>query len=263
MWPIFLRFGSYELGTYGVLVGVAVLVALAVARSLGVRDDLEPRQVNDAGLLTLLAGMVCSMGLGVLVAVGSGHSVTWAELRNAGAVQGGLIGALLSVPLIARRFRLNLGHLLDAFVPAAALGQGLGRLGCFAAGCCFGTQSEGFFAVTYTDPRSAELGGVPLHVLLHPVQLYDAGVHFLAFLVLLHLHKRAFVRGWLVGPWCIIEGVMRLGMESFRGDLGRGFWLNQPWLSTGRMTSLLLILCGLGILTVRAHVTKSAAPRPS
>lgn len=232
------------------LLGVAVLVSLFVARRLGLRDGLDPRAVNDAGLITLVTGILCSMGLGVLVALASGQPVSLMDFRNAGAVQGGLIGGLLSVPITARFFKLPLGSLIDALVPAAALGQGIGRLACLAAGCCFGTETSSPFAVIYSDPRAAELGGVPLHTALHPVQLYDAGIHFAAFLLLSWLHKRSFLHGWLVGFWCLLEGTMRLGMETFRGDLGRGFWLGEPWLSTGRVTSALLICAGLCLLGV-------------
>lgn len=244
MWPIALEIGSYELGTYGLLVGCAVLLGLWVARYLGARDGLSPRAVNDAALGTLFAGFVGAAGLGAVVALLNGVEFRAADLRNAGAVHGGLLGAMPAAYLLARHFRLPPWLLVDAYIPAAALGQAIGRVGCFAAGCCFGHSSNAPWSVTFTEERAHTLSGVPLQMSLHPVQLYDASAHLLLFLVLFLLHRRGAFVGRLFGVWCILEGLTRVVMEVFRGDLGRGIWFEIEWLSTGRMTSLLMIALG-------------------
>src|SRR5690606_24227101 len=151
---------------------------------------------------------------------------------------------------LARRFKLPPARLVDAYIPAVALGQAIGRLGCFGAGCCFGRASSAPWSVVFTQERAHSLGGVPLHASLHPVQLYDAAAHLALCLGLLVLHKRGAFVGRLFGVWCISEGGTRLLMEAFRGDLGRGIWLGVSWLSTGRMTSLLMILLGVAFLSV-------------
>jgi phosphatidylglycerol:prolipoprotein diacylglycerol transferase len=143
---------------------------------------------------------------------------------------------------------MPLPPLLDAFVPATALGQAIGRLGCFAAGCCFGTPSDASWAVTFTSPDAAALGGTPLHQALHPVQLYDALAHVVLFAGLLVLHRRMQFRGRLLGLWCVAEGFTRFFIESFRGDGGRGLWLDSDWLSTGRITALLMMALGAYLL---------------
>jgi phosphatidylglycerol:prolipoprotein diacylglycerol transferase len=248
VWPIVYDFGTYELGAYGVLVGLAVLLGLWVVRHLGARDGLPPKAVNDAGLGTLFAGFVGSAALGVFVALASGAGLTVADFRSAGAVHGGLLAAMPAGYFLARHFKLSIPLLWDAYMPAAALGQGIGRLGCFSAGCCFGTHSDAPWAVTFLSERAHQLGGVPLHVSLHPVQLYDALAHFLIFGVLFALHKKKLFVGRLFAVGVIAEGVTRIVMETFRGDLGRGVWLNISWLSTGRLTALLLI--GLGFVVM-------------
>lgn len=266
MWPIFLEFGSYELGTYGVLVGIAILVSLWVSRHLGKRDNLSPRDVNDVGLGTLFFGFLGAALLGVAVAIATGIGVRVSDLRNSGAVHGGLLSAMPAAYLLARHFKLHLPSLFDAYVPGVALGQALGRLGCFAAGCCFGTHSDAPWSVTYTQIRARQLGGVPLHQSLHPVQVYDAGAHIVLFLVLFVLHKKSILRHRLFGVWCLAEGTLRIGLENFRGDLGRGFWLGLPWLSTGRLTALLIILVGAVFLALSTEpkdlATKSADSQP-
>lgn len=259
MWPIAIDFGSYELGTYGVLVGIAILVSLWVARHLSQRDGLSARDVNDVGLGTLFFGFAGAAVLGVIVAWANGYGVRLSDLRNSGAVHGGLLSGMVAAYLLARRFGLSVPLLLDAYVPGVALGQALGRVGCFAAGCCFGSRSDAPYAVTFTQQRAHELGGVPLHVGLHPVQLYDAGVHVLLFAGLFALHKGGYFRGQLFGVWCLLEGVSRLLIENFRGDLGRGFWLGLSWLSTGRLTALLMVAVGIAYLVLRRPVESGRA----
>lgn len=244
MWPIVWTFGDFRLGTYGVLIGIGFLICLWIARTLGTRDGLPPKAVNDLGLGVIVSGLIGCWLLGVGVNFVQGVPMDWSELRNAGAVHGGLIGGFLGLVLLVRFYRLPFVLVLDAYLPAVAFGQAMGRLGCFAAGCCFGSPTSHAWGVVYTDPVAHELGGVPLGVHLHPVQLYDFGAHLVLFGVLLWLHKRELLKGGLFGPWCIAEGVTRVSIETFRGDLGRGVWFGIEGLSTGVMTSILFVLVG-------------------
>lgn len=252
MWPIFTEIAGHEIGTFGVIVALGLLLSLWIARRLGKRDGLDPRKVNDVGLLIIVAAMVGSRLLAAAVALLSGAPFGWEELRTAGAIHGALLGAILALIVLSRALRLPLDRLLDAYVPAAAFGQAVGRLGCFAAGCCFGASTDLSWAVTFTEPDALRLGGVPLGVPVHPVQLYDATLHFLMSGALIVLHRRKVLVGRLFAPWCILEGCVRLLVEGARGDVGRGVWLGIEWLSTGRVTSLLMIVVGLLVL-YRSH----------
>ncbi|HSC86325.1 MAG TPA: prolipoprotein diacylglyceryl transferase family protein [Polyangiaceae bacterium] len=253
MWPIFARFGNFELGSYGVLLVVAVLAAVYVAAALGKRDGLDPGRMVDVGVGTTFSGIAGSKLLGVVVALLAGVAVGWDELRNAGAVHGGLMGGLLGAWLLCRHFKLPFGLALDAYVPACALGQAIGRLACFSAGCCFGSASHVPWAVTYHDPMAVTLGGVPLGVSVHPVQLYDALAHVAFFALLWLAHRRAWMRGALFVPWVIGEGLLRFALETFRGDLGRGVWFGLSWLSTGRATSMAFVLAGAALAVLYAR----------
>jgi phosphatidylglycerol---prolipoprotein diacylglyceryl transferase len=256
VWPILTQIGNYELGTFGVLVGIAVLLSLWLARSLGKRDDLEPRKVNDLALVALVCGFIGAKLLGVAVAFFSGARLDWTELRNAGAVHGGLLAGALAGFLLTRYFKLPTRPLLDALVPAVALGQGIGRLACLSAGCCFGSHSDLPWSISFSDQRALELGGVPLHTTLHPVQLYDASLHFLLCAVLVVMHRKNILHGRLFGVWCIAEGTVRFFVETFRGDLGRGMWLDLAWLSTGRVTALGIALTGVLYFSLERRISR-------
>lgn len=244
MWPLLWDDGTWRIGTYGVVVGAGLLLCLWLARRLGVRDGLSPRVVNDIGLGMIVGGFVGSKSLGLAVSVARGETLSFADLRTAGAVHGGLFGGALTLLVVARVLGLPLSRLFDAYLPAAALGQAIGRLGCFFAGCCHGAPHDGPLSVVFTNPLARELGGAPLGVHLYPVQLYDAALHFSLCALLVYLHRRRLLVGRLLPLFCVLEGTLRFAIEGLRGDTQRGVWLNIDWLSTGRLTALALVLVG-------------------
>ncbi|MCH2108514.1 MAG: prolipoprotein diacylglyceryl transferase [Polyangiaceae bacterium] len=258
MWPIIFESGTFQLGSYGVILVLAVFAALWVSSRLGKRDGLPTGPMIDIGVISLFAGIIGSKSLGILVSLANGIPLEWSELRNAGAVHGGLLAGIASLLFLLRRFQLPFRGVVDAFAPAIALGQAIGRVGCLMAGCCFGEETELPWAVSYTQGAAFTLGGAPLHTHVHPVQLYDAGAHIFLFLVLGIMHRKSILRGKLFGLWCILEGFTRIIVESYRGDLGRGIWWGIDWLSTGRLTALSIILIGLLFLGLSSNI----APLP-
>jgi len=83
------------------------------------------------------------------------------------ASMGGVVAGLLAAWPLARLAGVSLSALLDALVPAALLALGIGRIGCFLGGCCYGTPTALPWGVVFPD-----LGGPPRH----PLQLYSAAV---------------------------------------------------------------------------------------
>ena len=126
-------------------------------------------------------------------------------------------------------------HFFDyaLFLPALALGHGIGRLGCFMVGCCYGK-------ICLQDclfPR-------------HPVQLYESFLLFVLGILLYFMEKR---RKAMICVYCLSYGVGRFLLEFLRDDEIRGLYYG---FSTSQYISLLIILLGLllfwrGVGTVR------------
>ena len=70
------------------------------------------------------------------------------------------IAALAVSAWYMRKTRLPALKTADVFAPAVALGHGIGRLGCFSAGCCWGVECHLPWAVTFTNPVANQLVGV-------------------------------------------------------------------------------------------------------
>ena len=88
----------------------------------------------------------------------SGEIFSLATLQAGGVFYGGLIAALDRGLVYMREDKLPALPTADVFAPGIALGHGIGRLGCFAAGCCWGVPTHLPWAVTFTNPEAQETG---------------------------------------------------------------------------------------------------------
>jgi phosphatidylglycerol:prolipoprotein diacylglycerol transferase len=170
---------------------------------------------------------------------------------------GGLILALITAFVYMRRKGMPVLATADAFAPALAAGHAIGRLGCFAAGCCWGSQCQRPWAVTFTNPVSHDLFGTPLGVPLHPTQLYEAGAEALTFVILYRLFARPHRPGAMIGLYLVLYGCARFTIEFFRAPEGPNP-LGGP-LTQAQWISAALVL--LGVWLVAGRRRPRASPR--
>lgn len=256
MFPELFRIGSFPINTYGVLLALAFLVALVVAARLAARDGLPRERIYDLGLWMLLAALVGSKVL-MLWTEPAYRDDPWQLfsldfLRSGGVFYGGLIGAILTGYLLARYYRLPWWKTADAFAPGIALGQSIGRLGCFSAGCCWGKPTDLPWGVRFTELGN-RITGVPIDEHLHPTQLYEAGATLLFFFFLLWLHRRKRFSGQVILFYTVLYGAARFLIEFVRDD-PRGDiagLTSLTGLSTSQMISLIVGISGLVILILR------------
>lgn len=258
MHPILFRIGSFPLGTYGLLLVLGFFAGMALAKKVGRRDELSGEALTDLSVTVLLAGVIGSHLLmiivGLLTPAGQDGAMTFSEvftlstLRAGGAVHGGIIGGVLGFFWRIRTHKLSWPVTMDALTPGVALGQAIGRLGCLAAGCCYGTECNLPWAIRFTDPEAARFSGTPLGIHLHPVQLYNSLSNLTIMALLLLIGRKRKFKGQVAACYFLLEGLGRAILEVWRGDLDRGTgWLGLSWLSTGRLTGLLFMAFGIGI----------------
>jgi len=266
MHPYLLSIGTFKIGTYGVIYAASYLLAVEVWYRLSRREGIAPESVLAMAFTCMLSGVLGAKLLMVIVTLADGVPVAEALdpsvlLHSAGFFHGAVIGGTIGLLGSAWRLKAPLAGTLDSCFPGVALGQGVGKLGCFCAGCCYGTVSHLPWAVTFTDPQAHLLSGTPLGVPLHPVQLYTLAINMVSLGILLAVWRRRRFPGQVAALYFILEGVQRSIIETWRGDLDRGVWLGLPWLSTGRITGLVLVL--FGIFLWAFFTRKAVAVRPA
>jgi phosphatidylglycerol:prolipoprotein diacylglycerol transferase len=175
-------------------------------------------------------------------------------LASAGDFYGGFVGALIASAIFFRRHPLlPFWRTADLCGPAIALGQAIGRIGCLMAGDDYGAPAQLPWTVTFTDPEAARIGGAPLGVPLHPVQLYESIVCLALFAFLVRLTRRKRVDGEVILAYTFLYAVARFGLEFFRGDADRGFVFGGL-LSTSQFIALVLGPAAIGLWLVRRQI---------
>ncbi len=127
---------------------------------------------------------------------------------------GGLIAAFFTALGYIRKRGLFLWKTADVLAPSIALGQCIGRIGCFFAGCCYGRPSHLPWAVIFTDQDSLAPRGIPLH----PTQLYSSLNALCIFVILMYLRRIKAFEGQVFWTYVLLYGVTRSIIEFFRGD---------------------------------------------
>lgn len=217
MYPILLQIGSFELRTYGVIVLLAFLAGLWLARREAARKGLDPALVADFSFYGLLGGIVGARLYFIAFSDPLRYLASpWEILavwHGGIGIIGALIGGFLAAIWFCRKKRIPLVKFADVLAPAAALGQTLGQFACLANGDAYGRPTDLPWAITYTDPRSL----APLNVPLHPLELYEMGAYFLVFLIVWLTRKRFKTDGFSFLTYLAAFGVARFAMEFFRG----------------------------------------------
>ena len=131
----------------------------------------------------------------------------------------------------------------DLSAPAIALGQAIGRIGCFMAGDDYGRPTDLPWAVAFHHPDAADIGGAPLGIRLHPVQLYESLICLLLFFFLVRLARHKKFDGEIILAYSSLYALARYFLEFLRGDVDRGFVLGGL-LSTSQVIAVIaLIIC--------------------
>ncbi len=237
------------LHTYGVLVALAFLAGLWMTARLARRSGLHADSVMNLGIYCALAAIIGAKVMMFLVdlpyyAANPGEILSFATLQAGGVFYGGLIAALLTAFFYMRRKHLPPLATADAFAPGIALGHGIGRLGCFSAGCCWGAPTELPWAVTFTNPEANRLVGVPLGVALHPTQLYEAFAEFAIFGILYWRFGRPHGAGAIISLYLMMYSAVRFAVEfvrfheqpnPFGGPLDAAQWISLGLFALGAL----------------------------
>ena len=228
------------LHTYGVLVALAFLTALWLAGRLARREGMNAEAVTNLGIYCALAAIAGAKLMMFLVDMPyylqhPGEFLSLATLQAGGVFYGGLIAALAVAWYYMRKTHLPPLKTADVFAPGIALGHGIGRLGCFSAGCCWGVECHLPWRVTFTDPAANALVGVPLNRPLHPTQLYEAFAEFAIFAVLYWRIGKPHRPGAVISLYLMLYSAARFVVEFFRyheqGNLWGGPLDTSQWIS--------------------------------
>jgi len=213
MHPVLLRLGPLTVFSYGALVALgfaaAVFLIYRRAASFGVNRD----KAVDLFIIILLSGVIGGRILYVLFnpAYYMERPLAILNLSEGGLVwYGAFLAGLFAAALYMRRKKMRFWNVMDMASPYIALGQALGRLGCFLNGCCYGTVvPDNFpFGVVFASGIAAR----------HPTQLYSSLALILIFIVLRLWQDIRRFEGEIFLGYLMLYSFKRFLIEFLRGD---------------------------------------------
>ena len=195
---------------YGVLIGCAFLIALVFAIKLCKFRDLDKELPYDLIWWIFPFSIV---GARLYYVIFERVPFFWDAFRvwDGGlAIYGGIIGGAIGLIICCLIKKVNILKAMDIAAPVLILGQGIGRIGCYTAGCCVGNAVENealhFFPISYFID-----GGWHLATFFYECVLDIAG-----FFILISLIKRFKESGFVTSAYLLYYGIVRSVLETFR-----------------------------------------------
>lgn len=286
--PILFHIGSLPIATYGVLIMIGLLVSLPLAGWLGARRGIPPQFFYDLALVLLISGFLGARLFYIIQNFGEFLEEPLAMLlsRQGFVFLGGFVLALACGIWFARRRGFSVWEIADVVAPPLALAHGIGRIGCFFAGCCFGdyctpghnhwlapiaTQyplimengkpAEQFNFAYFTQIEQGLLQpGATQTLPLIPVQLMEMAGNFLICFGLVMLWRRRRFSGQIFAVYLAAYSVLRFLLEFWRGDDYRGLYFGGS-VSTSQLITLGTVVVAGVIWWLRRG--KGIAPLPA
>lgn len=254
VYPLVFHVGPLTVTGYGLMMMVAFLMAgWAIQLDLRERGRGE-EYAADIVMAAVIGGLV---GAKIWYVLLTGE---WsALLRRGGFVwYGGFLGGAAGVLLAAWLKRVTPRLTAELCAAPLALGYALGRVGCFLVNDDYGIPTtlpwamkfpQGLPPTTVADLTSLHVkfppGTDPLQVVaVHPTQLYETALMFLAFVWLWRLRGHAHGTGWRFGVYLTLAGAERFLIEIVRAKDDR---LLGPF-TLAQLTSVLLVLVGMYLM---------------
>ncbi len=232
MHPILFNFGSFSLYTYGLFLALGFMAAVWFSKRNARFYDIKPDDISDLFFVVLVCGLLGARLLYVVINFEEFRSnlLDIVKIWKGGLVFfGGFIGGVAGSVVMIRIKKLSFFKTADSISPGVALGHSIGRLGCLFAGCCYGRQCDLPFAVKFTHPDSL----APLHIYLHPTQIYMAAANLALFFILVWIQKHKRFHGMVFLSYVMIYSVFRFIIEFFRGDFRGDFFFDFFSMSQG------------------------------
>ncbi len=239
----YIHVGPLTLGTYGILLVTGLLVAAFI-----LSKDLHRRAIEaDPYVIAIypgIAGIIGSRLYSCLETPSEFFANPWPLLfsRSGFTWFGGLIGGFITLCFLARHYRIPLLRMFDIAAPAAALGYGVGRIGCLISG-------DGDYGTPTSLPwgMSFPHGLVPTTQRVHPTPIYEFLIALVIFWVLWRLGARTLGSERAIGKvfavYLILTGVARFFIEFIRINPRVLFGLTNA-----QLASILCVLLGALLL---------------
>jgi len=212
MYPVLFRIGAFEITSFGALVAIGALVGLWLFQR-ELRRSALPESGFDAAVAGVIGGLAGAKLLWIVEHLGEAPFFDLVLSRGGMSWFGGFAGGILAGIWVMQRRRLPKIAVLAAATPALAIGQAIGRIGCFLVGDDYGRPSQLPWAVAFPH------GLPPTTVPVHPTQLYEAAALVPFAWLLFRWRRHGRPDAFVLGGYLLGAGAIRFLIEFVRVDV--------------------------------------------
>jgi len=248
MYPELFTIFGFTSSTFGLMLAIAFLVGSWITGVRMAEEGLDREQASTILLYVIVGGILGSkLYFAVDVSIRDGRPFSELFFSRDGITwYGGLILGTVLGAVGCRIHGISVKVFADCAAVAVAVGQAIGRIGCFLVGDDYGRETDVPWGVAFPE------GAPPIDVPVHPTQLYEV-----AWLLPVagFLWWRRKQSPFLFGEYLALNGLGRIVIEHWRVNPAVAFGMTEPqWIGMG------LIVLGLGgwlYYAARAQTTAS------
>ena len=227
MHPIIAKIGPFTIYSYGMMVAIAFLFGIFIAKLEAVRKNIKPDLVYDFSFYLIIGSIIGARAYYILFFDVSGllkNPITIFKIWQGGlSIHGGILAGVVTGLIFSRLKKISFWALADLVSPSIILGQAIGRIGCYLNGCCSGINNQ-------------------------PTQIYELGLDFIGFLLLWNLRKKIKFQGGLFLLYLMMYAVIRIIVSRFRAD---NMYLWNTSLTLADLTSVIMFITGMIFFIIR------------
>lgn len=228
---------------YGLMIAIAMILGVSFAFLIcRVKKYDNNMPIN----LALFAIPLAIIGARLYYCAFNGVSSFWQIFKiweGGMAIYGGIIGGFIGVLLCSKIMHYSLLDCLDLAAPCLIIGQAVGRIGCYFAGCCYGIETDNEALQVF--PISVLIGG-KWHLATF---FYEAVLNLIGFIILMIITKKSDKKGIVVSSYLIIYGFVRALLETIR-DPSESLMFFSTGIKVSQGLSVLLFIFGIVMLFV-------------
>lgn len=249
MYP-FIHIGRFSIGTFGIMLWLAAVAACWVLHRNFRRWQIDADAIGIVAISTVIGVVGAKLWHVLEMPQMLMHDPLGMLLDRAGfAWFGGLIAGILALLWQSRGAGLSKLGMLDLASPAAAMGYGVGRLGCLVSG-------DGDYGIPTSLPwgMSFPNGLVPTTQRVHPTPIYELIVALVIAWILWRLGRPEAPRpaGEITGEYLILSGIARFLVEFIRIN-PKLYW----GMSNAQVAAIGSVIAGIGLVLWARHSRRS------
>ena len=227
MHPIIAKIGPFTIYSYGMMVAIAFLFGIFIARLEAVRKNIKQDLVYDFSFYLIIGSIIGARVYYILFFDISGllkNPITIFKMWQGGlSIHGGILAGVVTGLIFSRLKKISFWVLADLVSPSIILGQAIGRIGCYLNGCCPGINNQ-------------------------PTQIYELILDSIGFLLLWNLRKKIKIKGGLFLLYLMVYAVIRIIVSRFRAD---NLYLWNTSLTLADITSVIMFITGMALFIIK------------